>query len=139
MLNVESRFKVKLIMRIGEVAKKFGISTSAIRFYERHGLIGAKGVNRRGNGYRNYSSQDVEIVSLICKLKDAGLELEEIKTLVCEASKNCGDLIASIDSQLEKFKKAADLINVRISNLELARLRCLGKCSVEDEVKNCCG
>ena len=57
-------------MKIGEVSKIVGISTSAIRFYERHGLLGSVKVSRAGNGYRIYSSQEVEEILLIIKFNE---------------------------------------------------------------------
>ena len=39
-------------MRIGEVARRSGLSTSQIRFYEARGLLNL--VSRKANGYREY-------------------------------------------------------------------------------------
>ena len=125
-------------MKIGEVAKKLGINASAIRFYERHGLINTSNVNREDNGYRNYSLQDVEAISLICKFKDLGLELEEIKGLLCEESNFCGDLISSIDAQLDKYRGISEVILQRIKRLEQAKLRCQSNCVTENKAKSCC-
>ena len=39
-------------MRIGELSKRTGISTSRIRFYEKHDVLPKP--TRNGNGYRTY-------------------------------------------------------------------------------------
>ena len=42
--------------RIGDVAKMVGLSRDALRFYEKKGVITA---NKRDNGYRYYSENDI--------------------------------------------------------------------------------
>ena len=50
-------------MRIGELAKSAGIPTSTIRFYEAKGLLPEP--ERKANGYRIYSEQTLQRLSLI--------------------------------------------------------------------------
>ena len=50
-------------MKIGEIAKAAGVTTSRIRFYERRGII-APAV-RGGNGYRDYPKELVGILRFI--------------------------------------------------------------------------
>ena len=72
-------------MKIGEVAKIVGLSSSAIRFYERQGLLKSSSVSRTDNGYRVYGLKEVEEILLIVKFKELGLELDEIKNLETDA------------------------------------------------------
>jgi DNA-binding transcriptional MerR regulator len=59
MLHVEPRFKVKGdFMRIGELSRRTGISTSRIRFYEKHAVL-PKPI-RGENGYREYPDRDAK-------------------------------------------------------------------------------
>lgn len=125
-------------MKIGEVSKIVGISTSAIRFYERHGLLGSGRISRAGNGYRVYSSQDLEEILLIVKFKELGLELDEIKSLLAEGSKSCADLVTSLEAQLLKYRKVENLIKNRIGLLVSAKAQCESKCKPENSVKKCC-
>jgi DNA-binding transcriptional MerR regulator len=125
-------------MKIGEVAKIVGLSTSAIRFYERHGLLGSSRVSRAENGYRVYSSRDIEEILLIVKFKELGLELEEIKSLLSEESKSCNDLVSSLQAQIVKYRKMEDLIKNRIRLLVSAETQCKLKCNPDNSVKNCC-
>jgi DNA-binding transcriptional MerR regulator len=53
-------------MRIGELAKRAGVSVQAIRFYERRRLM--RTPRRTATGYRIYSEQDLENVTLIKKM-----------------------------------------------------------------------
>ncbi len=125
-------------MRIGEVSKILGINTSAIRFYERNGLVNSGGVSRADNGYRIYSSRDLEEIRLIIKFKEFGLELKEIKHLLSEESKTCGDLVSSLDEQLEKCRQMERLIKDRISSLMAARDSCESVCKPDGEARKCC-
>ena len=47
-------------MRIGELSRRTGISTSRIRFYEKHDVLPKP--TRNGNGYRTYPDTAVKIL-----------------------------------------------------------------------------
>ncbi|MHC6225809.1 MerR family transcriptional regulator [Pseudomonas sp. X10] len=67
-------------MRIGELAKITGLAPSRIRFYEASGLI--QSVERKANGYRDYSEEAVWMLELITSAQAAGFSLEEIRQLL---------------------------------------------------------
>lgn len=69
-------------MKIGELAKRTGLSTSAIRFYESKGLLNA--VARQTNGYREYPPESVAILSIIVNAQQTGFSLDEIKQVLPE-------------------------------------------------------
>lgn len=73
-------------MRIGELARRSGPSTSRIRFYEAHGLLGK--AERRGNGYRDYPESAVKTLRLIDDAQNLGFSLNEIKRGLAEAGAN---------------------------------------------------
>lgn len=67
-------------MRIGELAKRAGVSVQTIRFYERRGLL--KEPPRTPSGYRVYASGHLQVVQLIRRAQHFGFKLEEIRRLV---------------------------------------------------------
>lgn len=67
-------------MKIGELAKLSGLAPSRIRFYESSGLI--KSVERKANGYRDYSPETVWILEIITGAQGAGFSLDEIRALL---------------------------------------------------------
>ncbi|WP_461602358.1 MerR family transcriptional regulator [Aeromonas rivipollensis] len=67
-------------MKIGELAKQTGMAASAIRFYEARGLLSK--VRRGANGYRDYPSEAVQLLTIISQAQQAGFSLDEIKQLV---------------------------------------------------------
>lgn len=66
-------------MTIGELARRAGLATSAIRFYEKAGLLPAPA---RSNGRRVYSSEAVQQLVIIGFAKNTGFTLPEIKLLL---------------------------------------------------------
>ncbi|HTO41595.1 MAG TPA: MerR family transcriptional regulator [Rhizomicrobium sp.] len=68
------------MMRIGELARQTGLAPSKIRFYEAEGLIGA--VDRKANGYRQYSQRARQALELINLAQQAGFSLAEIRAFI---------------------------------------------------------
>lgn len=67
-------------MRIGELAKLAGISTSALRYYEDAGLLGPAA--RTEAGYRIYRGEAVGRLQFVQRAKALGLSLKEIRQLL---------------------------------------------------------
>jgi MerR family redox-sensitive transcriptional activator SoxR len=63
-------------MTIGEVAERANVATSALRFYEREGLIGAV---RSEGGQRRYHREVLRRVAFIRAAQRVGLSLDEIR------------------------------------------------------------
>ncbi len=67
-------------MRIGELARRSGLSTSRIRFYEAKGLLDI--VSRKANGYRDYPAAALTILGIIVGAQRTGFSLDEIKQIL---------------------------------------------------------
>jgi DNA-binding transcriptional MerR regulator len=79
-LTVEPEFKSSgpvdtATLTIGEVARRAGVATSAVRYYERRGLLAA---DERRSGQRRYTVATLRRLVFIGMLQDAGLSLEDI-------------------------------------------------------------
>jgi MerR family redox-sensitive transcriptional activator SoxR len=61
---------------VGEVAERSGVATSALRFYEEHGLIRSE---RNASGHRRYHADVLRRVSFIRTAQRVGLSLGEIR------------------------------------------------------------
>ncbi|WP_052230091.1 MerR family transcriptional regulator [Streptomyces sp. CT34] len=66
-------------VRIGELARRAGVSTRVLRYYEQRGLLPAE---RDTNGYRTYAPDAVEAVARIRELLATGLNTESIRALL---------------------------------------------------------
>ena len=62
-------------LTIGEVARRSGVATSALRFYEERGLIASE---RAGSGHRRFARPVLRRVAFIVFAQRVGLSLEEI-------------------------------------------------------------
>ena len=63
------------LLTIGKVARRAGVATSTVRFYERRGLLTA---NARRSGQRRYRVETLRRLVFIGMLQDAGLSLDDI-------------------------------------------------------------
>jgi len=68
-----------LLLPIGDIARRAGLQASAIRYYERIGLLPRPA--RRG-GQRRYEPSILEWLSLIALAREAGFTIREIRQLV---------------------------------------------------------
>ncbi len=93
---------------IREVARRTGLTSRALRFYEARGLLKPL---RTYSGRRLYGLGELERIQQILALKRAGLSLAQIGTLTARGPL---DLRAIIDAQL-------DLVEQRKSELEEAK------------------
>jgi MerR family redox-sensitive transcriptional activator SoxR len=73
--------EVKRSLSIGEVAARTGVATSALRFYEEHGLISS---GRAASGHRQYRPDVIRRVSFVRVAQRVGLSLGEIRQALDE-------------------------------------------------------
>jgi MerR family copper efflux transcriptional regulator len=102
-------------MRIGEIAERADISTKALRYYERVGLLDEP--DRTPSGYRDYREAVLDRLRFIRSAQAAGLTLGEIKGIIAfreQGSPPCGHVLELIDG------RAADL-DRRITELSALR------------------
>lgn len=64
------------LFRVGEVARRAGVATSALRFYEENGLIRSE---RNEAGHRRYHADVLRRVGFIKVAQHVGLTLSEIR------------------------------------------------------------
>ena len=130
-------------MNISIVAKKTGLTSKAIRFYEDKGLVTPP--LRGENGYRSYTQQHINELTLLRQARQVGFNLEE-----------CGELVNlfndparhSADVKARTLQKVAE-IEHHIVELEAMRKQlmslaesCPGDdsadCPIIDNLSGCC-
>ena len=88
-------------MLIGEVANAAGMTTQAIRFYERKCLL--PDAERGANGYRVYDEALLTRLRFITVAQTAGLTLAEIRSIIDLRDKGsvpCGHVATLLESKL---------------------------------------
>ena len=65
------------LLTVGEVAERSGFASSALRYYEREGLIAA---SRTAGGQRRYERHVLRRLAFIRAARNIGLSLEEVRT-----------------------------------------------------------
>jgi MerR family transcriptional regulator, redox-sensitive transcriptional activator SoxR len=82
-LDVEADFKSSaktgVVMTISEVARRAGVQASAIRYYERLGVLPAP---KRAGGRRRYDESVLDALAIIRFAKHVGFSLTETKALL---------------------------------------------------------
>jgi len=112
-------------MRVGELARRAGLTPDAIRFYERRGLLPSP--PRTPSGYRDFPASTLEDLSFIRKGQALGLRLAEIQEII-ELTKlgqrPCEQVRVAIHGRLEEVTdRIAELRALRETLLAaLARL-----------------
>jgi DNA-binding transcriptional MerR regulator len=110
-------------LTIGELAARTGVTSEAIRYYEREGVIPP--ASRAGAGsYRQYGIADAERLRFVRRARDLGFSLEEVRELLALAAgdrnRPCGDVNQIAHSHLAQVD--AKLAQLRALRRELNRL-----------------
>ena len=68
------------MLTIGKLAKRFGLSRSALLYYDRIGLLSPTG--RTDSNYRFYSEKDADRLARIDTFRQAGVPLQDIGSIL---------------------------------------------------------
>ncbi len=71
-------------MKTGQVAQLSGVNIQTLRYYERRGLL--EPPQRRPSGYREYTSEAVDLVRFVKRAQELGFSLDEVETLLLLAA-----------------------------------------------------
>lgn len=94
-----------MLYTIGDAAKKLGVQPSALRYYDKEGLL--PHMERSDGGMRMFAEDDFEWFRFIERLKKSGMPIKEIKEFI--------DLYEQGDSTIEQRR---DLIHARKKEVE---------------------
>ena len=114
-------------MNISEIAKKTGLTTKAIRFYEDKGLITSP--ERGDNSYRYYKDKHLDELILLKQAKDVGFTLDE-----------CGELLGLFRNPARHSSDVKSATIAKIHEIEqtMAKLSAI-RDTLQDLVDACPG
>ncbi len=130
-------------MNISDVARKTGLTSKAIRFYEEKGLVTAP--LRSENGYRSYTARHLEELTLLRQARQVGFNLEECRELIAlfnNPRRHSADVKArTLDKVAEIENHIRELSEMRERLLMLAE-SCPGDdsadCPIINNLAGCC-
>lgn len=100
------------LIAIGELARRTHLASSALRYYERVGLLSPAG---RAGGRRHYDPSSAERVALIQLCQDAGFTLREIRALIAAGSSKSRPWTRLVEAKLRELE-------TRIAQAERAKV-----------------
>lgn len=80
------RYNKKKSFTIGEVAKEANVSPSALRYWEKEGLINPK--RQRDSGFRIYHPSDIRKVFIIRTIQKSAYSLDIVRGVLSDLNKN---------------------------------------------------
>lgn len=130
-------------MNISEIAKKTGLTSKTIRFYEEKGVLTAP--LRSENGYRSYNAHHIEELTLLRQARQVGFTLDECRELVALFN---DPLRRSADVKARTMRKVTE-IETHIEELKAMRQRLLAlaeqcpgdggaDCPIINNLAGCC-
>ncbi len=131
-------------MRIGELARRVGVSTDTVRFYERSGWLPQAA--RQANAYREYGEADLEHLRLLVDLRRLDVPLDDAARIAgwCHAG-HCADMTAEMPRLIGERRAAiaeriAGLVALdrRLQGLERHISRSRPSLAVIDPEGACC-
>ncbi|EHJ01921.1 MULTISPECIES: MerR family transcriptional regulator [unclassified Clostridium] len=111
---------------IAEVSEKTHLTPHTLRYYEKEGLLPF--VERSDSGNRNFKEEDLEMLELICCLKNTGMPLKKIKDYIqlCIQGNSTVEIRREIFlkhredvlNQMAELQKNLDKINCKIDHYD---------------------
>lgn len=110
-------------MKIGQLAEQSGLSASAIRFYEKKGLL--PHAERLSSGYRSYDVSSLQKLQMIKFAQNLGFSIDEMIMLMGDCTldheltlKQLDTKRQEIDSLIESLEQKKRSIDVLVEQLQ---------------------
>ncbi|MEH2919802.1 Cu(I)-responsive transcriptional regulator [Samsonia erythrinae] len=130
-------------MNISDVAKKTGLSSKTIRFYEEKELLTAP--LRSENGYRSYDHHHVEELTLLRQARQVGFNLDECRELVAlfnDPRRRSADVKARTLQKVQEIEAHIEELKTMRERLLALAEQCPGDgsadCPIINNLAGCC-
>lgn len=108
-----------MLYTIGEMAKRLGVASSTLRYYDKEGLLPF--VERSSGGIRMFKDTDYEWLQVIECLKKTGMQLIDIKRFIemsMQGDETIDERLHLIINQKKSVKQQIDMLNETLKTLE---------------------
>ncbi|WP_409306436.1 Cu(I)-responsive transcriptional regulator [Pectobacterium sp. B1J-3] len=130
-------------MNISDVAKKTGLTSKTIRFYEEKELLTAP--LRSENGYRSYDNHHVEELTLLRQARQVGFTLSECRELVMlfnDPLRRSADVKSRTLQKVQEIEAHIEELKVMRERLLMLAEQCPGDggadCPIINNLAGCC-
>ena len=125
-------------MQITDLARRTGVSSKTIRYYEEIDLL--PDPQRASNGYRQYGDKDINRLSLVAGARRLDFSLAEIKEILDLRDRNeppCNTMLDLLENKSKQIQQRIQ--ELQQLEMELQQLYTLGLTFPTDDVegKNC--
>ena len=107
---------------ISKIANRFGLSRSALLYYDTIGILSPSGRTR--SNYRVYAEPDLERLQKICMYRNAGIPLKKIKQILDTSSSNTATILEerlhTLNTEINQLRQQQTVI---LKLLETAALQ----------------
>ena len=94
------------MLTVSKLAAHFGLSRGTLLYYESIGLL--KPAPRTEGNYRKYGDKDMERLRQICAYRDAGLTLDDIRTLLDQPNGDAASVLKhrllALNDEIERLR-----------------------------------
>lgn len=107
---------MKTYWKVGELAAMTGLTIRTLRYYDKINLFSPS--CHTASGHRLYSTEDLNVLQQILGLKQLGLTLDDIKSIMTQKEDNLTESI--LKTQINKVKQDIEAQQLLLQELELA-------------------
>lgn len=114
-------------LAIGEVARQTGTTVSAVRYYDRQGLIAA---THRAGDKRRFDDATVGRINFIRRAKQLRFSLDEIKAILDEGETDWQSLVEAKRNELVQQRRDLDLMIAMLDEIAACGCEVVAECPV---------
>lgn len=100
-------------LSIQEVSEQLSITPYTLRYYEKEGIIPP--VTRDSRGNREYESEDIQWLELVCCFRDTGMSLSDVKRIV--ALSRVTNAEETLPARLAILTEHRDMVLIKIEEM----------------------
>ena len=94
------------MLTVSQLARRCGFSRSTLLYYESIGLM--KPASRSAGNYRHYGDKDLGRLEQICVYRNAGLKLEDIRSILARPESDASSVlkrrITELNAEIQKLR-----------------------------------
>ena len=100
------------MLRVSQIARRFGVSRTTILYYESCGLL--KPGHRTGANYRLYGEKEARVLEQICLYRSVGLSVSSIRAMLANPETDVASLLRrrlqELDSEIGRLREHQQVI-----------------------------